>query len=139
MIEIARDLAGLAEADHAETNPSATTLVIAPLACALVEKTGPIRFTAGSRLREIYARDTAEEGYHCSYGLNAAHRAALERVGVRFTAFDAAGEIRGAELPLAQHPFFVGTLFQPERAALRGATPPLVRAFAQAAAESPPL
>jgi CTP synthase (UTP-ammonia lyase) len=31
------------------------------------------------------------------------------------------------------HPFFVGTLFQPERAALRGETPPLVRAFVRAA------
>lgn len=45
------------------------------------------------------------------------------------TAFDATGEIRAAELSATIHPFFVGTLFQPERAALRGETPPLVRAF----------
>lgn len=33
------------------------------------------------------------------------------------------------------HPFFVATLFQPERAALKEKTPPLVRAFIEAAAE----
>jgi len=32
------------------------------------------------------------------------------------------------------HPFFVATLFQPERAALAGKTPAVVRAFVEAAA-----
>jgi CTP synthase (UTP-ammonia lyase) len=35
---------------------------------------------------------------------------------------------------VATHPFFVGTLFQPERAALRGEAPPLVRALVAAVA-----
>ena len=132
LIEFARNVAGLAAADHAETNPTGDTLVVAPLACSLVEQTGSIRFMPGSLIRDAYGRDTASEGYHCSYGLNSAHRAALERAGLRFTAFDDAGEVRVAELPVAVHPFFAGTLFQPERAALRGATPPLVRAFVRA-------
>jgi CTP synthase (UTP-ammonia lyase) len=37
-------------------------------------------------------------------------------------------------MELQGHPFFVATLFQPERAALQGDTPPLVRAFVQACA-----
>ena len=45
---------------------------------------------------------------------------------------DADGVLRAIELD--GHPFFVGTLFQPERAALDGATPPLVRALLVAAA-----
>lgn len=133
LIEIARDLAGLASADHAETNPAGDALVVTPLACSLVEKSGEVRFTPGSRLREIHATESAIEGYHCNYGFNVAHRAALERAGLRFTAFDAEGQVRAAELPRAQHPFFIGTLFQPERAALQGKTPPLVRAFVAAA------
>jgi CTP synthase (UTP-ammonia lyase) len=132
LIEFARNVAGLARADHAETDPEGDTLVVSPLACSLVEKTGRIRLAAGSRLREIYGSDTAEEGYHCNYGFNAKHRAALERAGLQFTAFDEAGLIRGAELPAEGHPFFIGTLFQPERAALRGKTPPIVRAFVTA-------
>lgn len=136
-IEFARAVAGLPEADHAETNPGGHTLVIAPLACSLVEKTGEVRFVGGSIIGEAYDRASAAEGYHCTYGFNAAYRAVLERAGLRFSACDAAGEVRGAELPREVHPFFVGTLFQPERAALRDETPPLVRAFVRAVIERP--
>ncbi len=136
LLEFARDAAGLAGADHAESNPAAATLVVTPLACSLVEKTGALRFAPGSLIHGAYGHDTAQEGYHCNYGLNPAHRAALERAGLRFTAFDENDEVRAAELPAAVHPFFVGTLFQPERAALRGELPPLVRAFVQAAAST---
>lgn len=133
LIEYARNVLGLPEADHAETHPSGTTLVIAPLACSLVEQSARLRFSPGSRLREIYGQDQAEEGYRCNYGPSAAYRDAFERAGLRFSAFDDAGEIRAGELPPAVHPFFIGTLFQPERAALRGQLPPLVRAFVHAA------
>jgi CTP synthase (UTP-ammonia lyase) len=132
LIEFARHIAGLPDAEHAETNPDAATLLITRLGCSLVEQTRPLRFAPGSRLAQIYGRDTAEEGYRCNFGPNAAHRAALERAGFRFTAFDDQGEVRGGELPATTHPFFLGTLFQPERAALRGETPPLVRAFVAA-------
>jgi CTP synthase (UTP-ammonia lyase) len=131
LIEFARNVAGLTAADHAETNPRGDNLVVTPLTCSLVEKTGRVRFAEGSRLRQIYGSETADEAYHCNYGLNPSHRAGLERAGLQFTAFDDADDIRAAELPQNVHPFFIGTLFQPERAALRGATPPLVRAFLQ--------
>jgi CTP synthase (UTP-ammonia lyase) len=36
------------------------------------------------------------------------------------------------------HPFFVTTLFQPERAALRGEVPPIVTAFLRAASGRTP-
>jgi CTP synthase (UTP-ammonia lyase) len=138
LIEFARSQAGLAVADTAETNPAGTELVVTPLACSLVEQTSLLRFAPGSRLRAIYGRDTAVEGYHCRYGLNAAYRAALENAGLKFTAFDENGEPRAAELPESVHPFFIGTLFQPERAALRGEAPPLTRALVRAAAKFSP-
>jgi len=37
-------------------------------------------------------------------------------------------------IELSGHPFFVATLFQPERAALKGILPPLVRALVEACA-----
>jgi CTP synthase (UTP-ammonia lyase) len=132
LIEIARDVMGLREADHAETNPGGASLVVTALACSLVEKTNMLRFTSGSRICAAYGRDTATEGYHCSYGPAEGYHTAFEGAGVRFTAFDETGEIRAAELSQDVHPFFVGTLFQPERAALRGEIPPLVKAFVQA-------
>lgn len=129
LLEFARNVAGLPAADHAESNPSATTLVVSPLACSLVEQTGDLHLAPGSHLAAAYGSSTAREGYHCSYGLNPAHRATLEHAGLRFTAFDENQEVRAAELPVTVHPFFAGTLFQPERAALRGVLPPLVAAF----------
>ena len=66
------------------------------------------------------------------YGLNPDFRAALVRGPLRATAHDTAGDTRAVELD--GHPFFVATLFQPERAALEGRVPPLVAAFVQACA-----
>ena len=138
LIEFARSRAGLAAADTAETNPGGAELVVNALACSLVEQTSPLRLVPGSQLHSIYDRDHAVEGYHCRYGLNAAYRARLESAGLRFTAFDENGEPRAAELPGNIHPFFLGTLFQPERAALRGEVPPLARALVRAAAKFSP-
>jgi CTP synthase (UTP-ammonia lyase) len=137
LVELARNVLGMAGADHAETGPAADHLVVAPLACSLVEETGTIRLAAGSRVRAAYGVPETVEGYHCRFGLNPAYRRAFESGGrVRFTGEDEAGEARAMELE--GHPFFVATLFQPERAALRGVAPPLVRAFVRAALSASP-
>jgi CTP synthase len=130
ILEFARNVAGVADADHAETNPGGQSLVVTRLSCSLVEATGPVHFAKGSLLGAAYGGAGASEGYRCNYGINPAFKAALESAGLRFTAWDDSGEIRGAELP--PHPFFAGVLFQPERAALRGEVPPLVLAFVKA-------
>jgi CTP synthase (UTP-ammonia lyase) len=132
IVEFARDVCGLADADHAETRPDGGTLVISGLACSL--RAGRVRLAEGARLREVYGAAEIAEEYQCSYGLNPAYQRVLEEHGMRFTAFDPDGAVRAMELP--GHPFFVGTLFQPERAALRNVTPPLVAAFVRAAAGS---
>jgi CTP synthase (UTP-ammonia lyase) len=132
LIEFARNVLEIADADHAETATTGT-LVVTRLSCSLVEQTGALRFVSDSRIRAAYGTDTATEGYRCNYGPAGTHRSRFETAGLRFTAFDEAGEIRAAELP--SHPFFVGTLFQPERAALRGVPPPLAAAFVRAVLE----
>lgn len=132
VLEFARNVAGIAGAGHAETEPEGEALVISPLACALREVGGRVSFTEGSRLYGIYGPKPVEEEYMCGYGLNPAFRERLEAAGLRFTGFDPEGAVRAMELP--GHPFYVATLFQPERAALHGRTPPLVRAFVHAAA-----
>jgi len=136
LIEIARNVAGI-PADHAESHPGGAELVVTRLACSLVEATNTLRLEADSIIRAAYGRDLATEGYRCNFGPNPIYRAMFQQAGLRFTAFDESGEPRAAELSRSAHPFFVGTLFQPERAALRGELPPLVRAFAEAATEFP--
>lgn len=132
LIEFARNVAGLRDADHAESNPFASVLMVTLLGCAL-DDIAPLRFVPGSLIHEAYGSGSAQEAYRCSFGPNPLYRGALEDAGLHFTAFDEHDNaIRAAELPREIHPFFVGTLFQPERAALRGETPPLVRAFVKA-------
>ena len=131
VVEYARHVLGWADAEHAETAPDAARPVITLLACALVEASETVRLVSGTRIAQAYGASQAHEGYHCRYGLNPAFQAALLKGPLVATAFDAAGEVRALEH--TDHPFFAATLFQPERAALRGEVPPLVLAFARAA------
>jgi CTP synthase (UTP-ammonia lyase) len=131
LLEYVRDILGHRQAEHAEIRPEAGMLLIAPLSCSLVEKSGRIKFVEGSRLRAIYGTAEAEEQYHCNYGLNPAYETLLDGTALRVCGRDEAGEVRAMELD--DHPFFVATLFQPERSALRGVPHPLVSAFVAAA------
>jgi CTP synthase (UTP-ammonia lyase) len=131
LLEYVRDVLGRRDADHAEIRPDADMPLIAPLACSLVEKSGRILLRDGSRLRAIYGRAEVEEQYHCSYGLNPHYEELLDGGALRVSGRDKAGQVRAVELE--GHPFFLATLFQPERAALRGVAHPLVNAFAAAA------
>jgi CTP synthase (UTP-ammonia lyase) len=130
MLEYAQACWGLAHPAHAEIDPAAVDPVIVPLSCGLVEVTDTVRFVPGSRLRDIYGCDEAAEGYRCSYGLSARYTSHLAGGPLRISAHDAAGEIRAVELD--GHPFYFGTLYQPERSALAGQSHPLIAAFAAA-------
>ncbi len=133
LIEFARNVAGVAGADHAETNAAAADLVVTPLACSLVGRHNDITFTPGSQLYRIFSGRKSREGYHCNYGPNPAYRGRFESAGLRFSGFDAESQIHAFELPA--QPFFIGTLFQPERSALENRPHPLIQAFVRAAAE----
>jgi CTP synthase (UTP-ammonia lyase) len=135
ILEYARNVLGWADAEHGETHPNSTRAVIAPLACSLVEATNVVRFTRGSRIAELYGTMESSEGYRCNYGLNPEFQAALVSGPLRASAHDETGDVRAVELDA--HPFFVGTLFQPERAALRGIVPPLVPGFVRACTSAP--
>jgi CTP synthase (UTP-ammonia lyase) len=134
IIELARAVCGIPDADHGETSAEGS-IIISPLACELRGVSGRVRLQDGSRMRAIYGQEWIEEEYMCGYGLNPAFRETLETHGIHLTAFDSDGAPRAFELD--GHPFFMGTLFQPERAALHGHTPPLARAFVQAATGVP--
>ncbi len=133
ILEYARNALGITEAEHGETNPSARLLLISELACALVEKSGSVLLDEGTRIAGICGRREIEETYYCRYGLNPQLEHLLRGSDLRISARDETGEARAFEL--AGHPFFICTLFQPERAALRGKDHPLVHAFVAAAME----
>lgn len=130
LLEYAANVWKLEAPAHAELDPAAPDPVIAPLACSLVEERGEVFFPPGSRLAQLYEDTSAVEGYHCRYGLNPEYVPRLNEGALRIVAWDAAGDVRALEL--WGHPFYILTLFQPERAALEGRVPPLVRGLLEA-------
>jgi len=130
LLEYARNVLGLAGAQHEETSPMAEKPFVSALACPLIEASGLVAFASGSLASRAYGKERATEEYHCSYGLNPAYREALDRSEMKITGVDERGEVRIVEL--SGHPFFVATLFQPELSAYRGVPHPLIRAFTEA-------
>ena len=131
VIEYARHALGWTDADHAETAPDAPRAVIHHLACELVEAAETLTPVPGSRLARAYDGKPFQEGYRCRFGLNPAFVDALVAGPMRAAAHGPQGDVRAVELD--GHPFFVGTLFQPERVALKGRVPPVLLALLRTA------
>ncbi|MFJ2367123.1 CTP synthase [Pseudomonas sp. NPDC087697] len=134
VLEYARNVLGWTDAEHGETSPDAARALLTPLVCSLVEAVDSIRLLEGSLIANAYATQDIEEGYRCRYGVNPEFEEQLLTHNLKATGHDSAGDLRAVEL--SDHPFFVATLFQPERAALAGTLPPLVNAFIKACARN---
>jgi len=130
VVEYFRNVLNINEAGHLEVDPGSKYPVITQLSCALVEKDGEIFFNEGSLTKKLYAIPSAKETYHCSYGFNPDFIELLKNSNLKISGYDKDGEIRVLELE--DHPFFIGTLFQPERSALKGKDHPLINAFVSA-------
>lgn len=130
LLEWAESAWGIASPAHAEERPDAPDPVISLLACSLVEATETLTLAPGSRLAAAYGALSATEGYRCRFGLNPLYAARLESGPLKVAAWGEDGGLRAVALD--DHPFFVGCLFQPERAALTGRIPPLAQALVDA-------
>ncbi len=133
VLEYARDVLGYKKAAHAESNSDAEMQIISPLSCSMVGVSGAIKFQKGSRIAGIYKEAEAVEKYHCNYGFNQKWQSLFDDGAMKITGFDRSGEPRVIELE--NHPFFIATLFQPERSAFENKLHPLIAAFVQAAGD----
>ena len=133
LLEYARDVCGLSTVQNAETSPEARDQLIVPLECSLVGHEEAVMVVPGTLAAKITGPGRRTERYHCAYGLNPAYLDALTGGGLRFSGFDDSGQVRIMELP--GHPFFFGTLFQPELDGDGTHPHPVIVALAAAAAE----
>ncbi|WP_446692698.1 CTP synthase C-terminal region-related (seleno)protein [Serratia aquatilis] len=131
VVEYARNVMGWFDAGHAETD-SGGRLVIAPLSCSLVEKSGTVVFMPDTLIASAYGKLETQEGYHCNFGVNPEFVADLAQHPLIISGYDTEGDVRSVELP--GHRFYAATLFQSERAALRGELSPLIVTLVRAAA-----
>ena len=131
LLEFGRNVLGMPLADHEELNPRAEFLLLTRLQCSLVEKSENVLLTGLGKFAKYYKSCSGLEDYHCNFGLNPSCEHLIQKGPLRVVARAANGEVRAVELE--GHPFFVATLFQPERRSITGGIHPVVREFFAAA------
>ncbi|MEV0144044.1 MULTISPECIES: CTP synthase [unclassified Nonomuraea] len=129
VIEAARNLAGVAEANSAEFDPDTKHPVISTMAdqedvvAGERDMGGTMRlgvYTAklgeGTLARQLYGgKAKADERHRHRYEVNNAYREQLEKVGLVFSGLSPDGRlVEYTELPVDVHPFFIGTQAHPE-------------------------
>jgi CTP synthase (UTP-ammonia lyase) len=112
LVELARNLAGLADAAHAEADPGAADPVVARLSCSLVGEERQVTPVPGTRLAALCGTEPFTGFHWCNYGLAPAHEPALTAAGVVISARAPDAGVEAVELP--GRPFYVATLFQPQ-------------------------
>ena len=141
LIECARNVLGIKDADTAENNSGSKNIVIYPVACAVPDRAEDapklsgaipeIRLRPGSYLQSFYMKDTVVEEFFCNFEVNPDYEWAAMEAGFPVVARGPQGEIRAIESPT--HLFYIATLFQPQLSSKPKKPHPLVLAFVQAA------
>ena len=143
LIECARNVMGIKDADSAENNSGSKNIVIFPVACAVPDrkpnapklsgKIPEIRIRPGSYLHSFYNKDVVTEEFFCNFEVNPEFEWAIIEAGFPIVARGAQGEVRAIESPT--HRFFIATLFQPQLSSKPGKPHPLIVEFLRAAAK----
>src|ERR1700691_2029880 len=88
MIEYARNVMGLKDAAHAESDPYASCLFVTPLSCSLVGRTREVENDPERKPPAACQAARTMEAYYCNFGLNPDYRDRLEHAGLRITGKD---------------------------------------------------
>ncbi len=128
VIEVARGLAGIVDANSAEFDESGPDPVIATMADQRHIVAGeadlggsmrlglyPAKLTAGSIVRSLYGAEYVDERHRHRYEVNNEYRPKLEEAGLVFSGTSPDGRlVEFIELPRETHPYFVATQAHPE-------------------------
>jgi CTP synthase len=147
VIEAARDLAGITDANSTEFDPDTEHAVIATMATQLDVVAGnrdmggtmrlgsyPASLLKGSVVAAAYGATEITERHRHRYEVANAYRDQLSAAGLVFSGTSPDGTlVEFVELPADVHPFFVGTQAHPELKSRPTRPHPLFAAFVQAA------
>ncbi len=128
VIEGARNLAGITDANSAEFAPDSKNPVIATMAAQEAvlrgeqDMGGTMRLglyaaalKEGSVVQALYKSNLVEERHRHRYEVNNSYRPKLEEAGLVFSGTSPDGNlVEFVELPESEHPFYVGTQAHPE-------------------------
>jgi CTP synthase (UTP-ammonia lyase) len=133
VLEYGRNVLGLVDASHAEYDPYASVMFVSRLACSLVGKRMAVTLVPDTLARRLYEQDAVDENYYCNFALDPRFEPQLAAAGMTFSGVDEQGNARIVEL--ANHPFYVATLFVPQVNSTAERPHPLIVGFVAAAAE----
>jgi len=147
VIEAARSLAGIAEANSAEFAPETPHPVIATMASQVAAVSGeadlggtmrlgayPADLVPGSVVARAYGATAVSERHRHRYEVNNDYRAQLERAGLVISGVSPDGRlVEFVELPADVHPFYAATQAHPELKSRPTRAHPLFRSFVAAA------
>jgi CTP synthase (UTP-ammonia lyase) len=130
ILEIAQNILGFKDAEHAEYDPYGSKLFVSELACFLAGREMQLSLVKGSRVANFYGGTKVIERYYCNFGVNPYYVEELKKAPIEITGSDAEGEIRVVEIPANK--FFVATLFVPQARSAVEKPHPLVDGFIKA-------
>jgi CTP synthase len=143
VIELARNVLGLTDANSTEFDPSTAHPVIDLMASQedVEDKGGTMRLglyaaklAEGSKVRELYGQELVYERHRHRWEVNNRYRKDLERGGMRLTGLSPDDNLV-EYVELVDHPFFVGTQAHPEFRSRPDRPHPLFTGLIRAAAE----
>jgi CTP synthase len=155
VIEAARNLAGIADANSTEFGPTANPVVglmtewmrgsdlqrrqrDGDLGGTMRLGAFPAALASGSLVSRIYGAETISERHRHRYEVNATYREALESCGLRFSGSSPDGLLPEiVEYP--DHPWFVGVQYHPELKSRPFDPHPLFASFVAASVDAPAL
>ena len=128
VIEGARNLAGISDANSAEFEPNTKNPVIATMDDQIVNVSGAgdlggtmrlglykAKLTPGSIVASVYGKEEISERHRHRYEVNNKFRDQIAKSGMIFSGMNTERDlVEFVELPLEKHPYYVGTQAHPE-------------------------
>ena len=134
VLELFRNLLGVADASHAESDGGSVSNVVTALTCSLQGELRDIHPVAGTRFSRLVGGRAFPGMHYCSFASDPEKLEQLIEVGVsvQATAEDAGAEV----IELSSKRFFMASMFQPQVGALSGEPlHPLIGEFIRSAKE----
>ena len=128
VIEAARNLAGISDANSAEFDPSTKSPVISTMISQedIVAGKGdmggtmrlglyPAKLASGSLASKVYGSDLIQERHRHRYEVNNEYRSEISKAGLVFSGLSPDENlVEFVELPQNVHPYYIGTQAHPE-------------------------
>lgn len=127
VIEFARNVLKIENAQHEEYENESSELFINKLACSLAGKKMKVNLLEGSIAFDCYKSKETTEEYYCNFGINPEFEDKLKHKDLKISGIDQDGEIRIIELK--KNRFFISTLFVPQTNSTENLPHPIIERF----------